>query len=476
MYRSASTIHLILLSMVSVLPAQWPSKLDAIKKSICLVEYYQPQSETRNISTDVRIKRKITGILVNRSGLVITTDLIFPVNMDIVAGDNSFYRSQKPPEDITVSFTRDKKLKAQFIGKDEELRIAFIQITDKESLPEPVEFNNTRHFKTGDPLFILQHLTGRYDNELFISSAFINGILDSPQQRLLSDITIQPLSPGGLALDKKARAIGIVFRTSPPLSGNDLDGGEGLLENDITEILPAYFFAPLIQNPPQLVTLKEGGGKSWLGVQMQILKRDLADYWGLNGLQGIIVSSVVPRSPAEKAKLQVGDIITSIGSFQIKSDDEKIVDVFRNFIRTLPEGEVTVNLVRDHQPLIVSVYLESTPKSQFLADEFFDENLGLSVKELTQDLILNYDLDFDTEGVWVSRVEEAGPAGLAGLEVNDLIQHIDDTKIRGLSDFKSIIQKLEKDRPRYIQFFVRRDISTLFIFIKTSFTPAGVEE
>jgi serine protease Do len=463
---------MLLYAYASVLPAQWPANLGNLKQGMCLVEYFQSLTQTREIRDDARTKRKITGILVNRSGLVIVSDLIYPVSLDIVGADFSYSRSQKPPEDITVSFSREKKLKAQFIGKDEELHLAFIQITELDSLPAPVTFLDQKKIKPGDPLFLLQHLDGRYDNEIVISTCVVNAILDRSQQKLLAEVPSRPLSPGGLAVNGKGNAIGIICRNSPSRSGSIPERGEG----GLTEILPLRYFAHLIAKPPQPVIQKEGSGKSWLGVQTQILTRDMAEYWGLNNAHGLLINYVIPRSPAEKAKLQMGDIITSIENFQIVNDDEKTEDLFRDYIRSLPEGTITIQVLRDYQPLVISAYLESTPKSQFLAEESFDDNLGVSVKELTQDLILDNDLEFDTEGVWVSRVEEAGAAGLAGLEVNDLILSIDSTKIRNPVDFESVIHSLEKRRPEYIQVFVRREQITQFIFIKIPSAANQVED
>jgi serine protease Do len=469
MFFSRPILKACFVLLATSLAAQWPDNLTQLKKSMCLVEYYQPQSETKNIKDDARIKRKITGILVTGSGLVITSDLIFPVNLDIVSAGNSFPNQQKPPEDITVSFDKEKKYKAQLIGKDEELRLAFIQINDSGNFPAAITFKSNKQSKIGDPLYIIQHLDGRYDNELFVSACNINAVLDRSPQKLLSDITLQSLSPGGLVTDGQGNAIGVVFRSNLSRSDDEFEIAESPGENGVTEILPARYFVKLIENPPHLPIYKEGGGKSWLGIQMQILSRDMAEYWGLINVHGIIVSSVVPRSPAEKAKLQTGDIITSIGTFQIKGTDEKIIEAFRNYIRSLPEGEIQIHLIRDHQSLTLPVYLESAPKSQFLAEEFFDENLGLRVQELTQDLVLNYDLNFDTEGVWVSRVEEAGPASLAGLEVNDLILSIDDSKMKNLADFRETIRRLEQQQVAYIEFFIRRNQTTQYLFIKTGF-------
>ena len=70
-------LWLIVVLLLQKVLAEWPENLKKLESSICLVEYYQPQFETREIKDEARIKRKITGILVGKDGLVMTSDLIF---------------------------------------------------------------------------------------------------------------------------------------------------------------------------------------------------------------------------------------------------------------------------------------------------------------------------------------------------------------------------------------------------------------
>ena len=78
-------VLLILIITISGLPAQWPESIADLQKSMCLVEFYQPQYEVSEIKDDARIKKKITGILVNTYGLILTSDNIFPAKLDIVS-------------------------------------------------------------------------------------------------------------------------------------------------------------------------------------------------------------------------------------------------------------------------------------------------------------------------------------------------------------------------------------------------------
>ena len=264
-----------------------------------------------------------------------------------------------------------------------------------------------------------------------------------------------------MVVSDKGKAIGTIYPEGIYLPF------ETEIRSKIIEILPAKSFLKLIESHPEFTFQKEHRGKSWLGIRMQILKPDMAKYWGLDEVPGgIIINSVVPGSPAEKAGLQIGDIITSVGDLTILNDDNRNLEVFRNYIRQLPEGKETIELLRKSKRHTLEVNFTSAPKSQFLAEEFSEEILGIRVKELTQDIIIQNNLDFDTEGIWVSGVEEAGPASIADLEVNDLIMKINNTDIKNISDFKSNIDKQLSSGLDYIQLFINRNSKTHFIFIK----------
>jgi serine protease Do len=225
-------------------------------------------------------------------------------------------------------------------------------------------------------------------------------------------------------------------------------------------------FQKLISNPPKMSELKNGTGKNWLGIQMQILTKDMANYWDLENTSGIIINKIVPDSPTENAGLKIGDIITAIDDFQISGDDKKNLDIFRTHVRNLDKKDVDIKYIRDGKTYSSHITLRSAPKSQFLAEEKINEELGFSVKELTQDIFLNYNIDFDTEGVWVSKVESAGIASIAGLRMGDLILKINNKTISNIDEFEKSLNSVLEKNPEYIQFFILRQNKTEFLFLK----------
>lgn len=461
---------LIIFCFTTLVSAQsisaWPENIKDLEKGICLVEYFQPQFEIGEITDKSRIKRKISGTLVNNKGLIITSDIIYPANLDIVETSAFYFTTQPLPEDITVSFERDKKLKARFLGKDEDLRLAFLQIIDTDNLPDPIEFEDKDDFLIGDPIYLIQHLNGRFDFEKIITSHNINTIVTKPKTRLLTTTKINSLSPGGLVIDGEGVAIGVIFRGENYYIHYDYEYEAPYNSESLVQIIPSNQFREMIENPPKILSQKDGSGKSWLGIQMQILTKDMAAYWEITNTNGIIINKVTPASPAEKAGLKQGDIIVSLGELKIQGYDKKNLDVLRAYVRNLPEGDISAVIMRNKKTREITIPLESTPKSRFLAEEYSDGFLGIGVKELTQDYIISNDLDFSTEGVWVSRIEDGGAASLGGMEINDLILQINESEIKDLNDFENYTKNIEESGEEYIQIFLNRRGKTRFVYIK----------
>jgi len=464
MFRFLYILLIILFTQTQLLSDNnWPANVDEFINSTCIVEFYQPQNENSDINERSRIKKKLSGLLVSESGLILTTDEIYSANLDISSGSFYFHQSQHLPEDITVKFGENQKFKAKFIGKDEETNLAFLKINNPKDLPKPISFNYDPKLKIGQSVFLIERLSEKYDFEPIVNSENINSIIKKPRKKLLINSNLNVLSNGGLVLNKNGKAIGVVQTNRKSFGYQD-----DMMENQSTiiEILLASDFKKLISNPPKLSEMKKGSGKSWLGIQMQILTKDMAKYWGIENTSGVIINKIVPDSPSENAGLKTGDIIVSIGDFRIKGEDKNNLDIFRNHVRNIGEKNIKVEYIRKGESFSTNVQLRSAPKSQFLAEEKLNQELGFTVKELTQDIFLNYNIDFDTEGVWVSKVESAGIASIAGLRMGDLILKINNKLISNINEFESVLNSILETEPGYLQFFILRQNKTQFLFLK----------
>lgn len=106
------------------------------------------------------------------------------------------------------------------------------------------------------------------------------------------------------------------------------------------------------------VAVVKGEPKAWLGVTVQNLTGQLAEYFGTK--EGVLVSSVVEDSPAERGGVKAGDILTMVDS----EDIEEPADLPTVIAARDPGEDVTVHLIRKGNPLAKRVTLGETPQEK----------------------------------------------------------------------------------------------------------------
>jgi hypothetical protein len=122
-----------------------------------------------------------------------------------------------------------------------------------------------------------------------------------------------------------------------------------------------------------------------LGVQLTNLTRELRAHFGAPEDVGVMVSGVAADSPADKAGIRVGDIITSIDGHEVSSSS----DVGRRIRRKEAGVVAEVEVLRDKTTLTLSAAIEVRERSEVDLGEFFMEDCDE----------LEFDFDFDEEAV-----------------------------------------------------------------------------
>jgi len=208
-------------------------------------------------------------------------------------------------------------------------------------------------------------------------------------------------------------------------------------------------------------------------VSFQALNKDLAEYWKLDAKGGVVVNEVVKNSPAEKAGLQVGDVIVAINDDTLDVNREENV---RNFSRTVAElgaGAVTEFQALRRNPdgsfkrVDLVVELANSPITSDEAETYEDKSFEFKVRNLVFNDYLGYNLDQDTfKGVWVSEVNSGGWASLANLYPGDIVQSINGKSISSVAEARSALQEIEEQKSAEVVFLVWRDNKTLFVNIR----------
>jgi len=200
-----------------------------------------------------------------------------------------------------------------------------------------------------------------------------------------------------------------------------------------------------------------------LGTTVQSLTSDLAQSLGIQNTQGVLVSSVEPGSPADKAGLKAGDVITAMNGRKIEDPN-----TLRNEVaNTSPGATVALTIIRDGKqmelrPTLSESSANATPQRGRGGPAAVTGKLGVAVEPLTADLASELGLKPGTTGVVITNIDPAGAAANAGLQPGEVIVQINHQPIRSASDVGPALAKAN-GRPSLL--LVNRGGQPLFVSV-----------
>lgn len=237
-----------------------------------------------------------------------------------------------------------------------------------------------------------------------------------------TDAAINPGNSGGPLLDVEGNVIGVNTAIASP-TGGFIGLGFAIPINVAKAVLD-----PLIADGRVM--------RGWLGVGIQDLTPVLEEYYGTPS--GVLVASVDPKGPGKRADLRDEDVLVSINGTPLK-------DIFhmQSLVSTArPGSQIKLSVVRDHRPReILAVVAQSprTPPAPAAIPEVRRDTLGLRVRTLNDDLARRVGME-GAEGVIVVDITTGGIAEESGLDVGDVITHmngqgvVSDKEFAGLAD------------------------------------------
>jgi serine protease Do len=212
--------------------------------------------------------------------------------------------------------------------------------------------------------------------------------------------------------------------------------------------------------------------KAWLPAATQVLTVDLAEALGLKGKTGVRITQVYPGA-AQKAGLQVGDLILKLDGDEIQASQPEDVEIFPAMVRQYPVGsKVKLQGFRAGQPLALEVELPASPRSTRELAEYNDRQFDFSARDLTFQDRVQRALDMAQDGALVTGVESGGWAALAHMAVGDIVLAVDGQAIASAAALEERMKKLAAVRPARVVFFVRRGAQTLFLELEPAWEPA----
>lgn len=281
--------------------------------------------------------QKVQGL---GSGFIISPDGYIITN-DHVAGNAS---------EITVTMTDGSHHKAEIIGTDPVSDICLLKI-DGKNLPF-LELGNSSDVIIGEWVIALGNPFGLFD------------LNDQPT------VTVGVISAKGMNLEPLNNRYYInMLQTDAAINGGNSGGP---LVNSLGQVIGmntliytaggsqgniGLGFAIPINKVRRIVTeLKEKGSIErdfQIGMSIQSIDETIAKYYDLKNTRGVIVTRIIPNSPADNAGIKVGDIITEIEGYKV-NNEKVLFGVFQEF---RVNQTINVSIIRDNKELIKKMKL-----------------------------------------------------------------------------------------------------------------------
>lgn len=388
------------------------------------------------------------------SGVIVDEDNAYIVTNHHVIFDE---RNDKPVDQIMVELMDKRVFEATVVGLDRGTDLAVLQIEADNIKAVPI--GDSELVRVGEwVLAIGSPFSANLSHTVtagIISAMGRNNVMrgsDTYQNFIQTDAAINPGNSGGALLNMSGELIGI---------NAAIASGSGRSNAGIGFAIPSSIVTKVMND----LISKGYVVRSFLGIYMQDINEDLYETMDLESRKGTIVSDIVEGSPAEKSGLESGDVIVAFEGKEIINGA-----ALKNLVSSASPGQkITLTISREGKVQDINVVLEERSGAEMASrsSNDFDE-FGLSVLDLTDDLIDQYDIqrpmNSDIQGVVVVNIEEGGIAEQSGMLEGDLITRIGRQKISNLTMFKEEISKYEEDKK--ILFLVKRGNASRFLTLR----------
>ncbi|HTX15778.1 MAG TPA: Do family serine endopeptidase [Candidatus Baltobacteraceae bacterium] len=381
-----------------------------------------------------------SGVLVDKRGFILTNDHVIDdatkiqVSLD---GDPSHYN-------------------ARVVGADKDTDLAVIKIDAGHDLPV-AKLGNSDGVQVGD--WVLA-----FGSPFGLNSTVTAGIVSAKdrtsvgkqfQRFIQTDAAINPGNSGGPLVNMAGEVIGI--NTAIYTGGRGFEGvGFALPSNTAIAVYNQLVTSGKVVRGSIGVTFQEENSEN------PILMKELGAPYG------IVIEAIAPGSPADKAGLKAGDVITDVNGHPVHTGADLV-----NPIAQTPIGQsVKVQYVRDKQSkdvtLTVADRSQLFPQSAQDTDQQPDQGeqadqFGLHVEDLTPDLAHKLGMG-KLVGAVVSEVEPASFAEDIGFTRGDVIVEVNHVAIASLADYKAQMAKLKPGDDVLFKIVRRQDtVLTLFL-------------
>jgi Do/DeqQ family serine protease len=342
------------------------------------------------------------------SGVIVDAERGYILTNHHVVGD---------ADTIQISLIDGSVHDAEIIGSDPATDIALIKV-DVEGLTD-MPIGDSTDARVGDFVIAIGNPfgLGHTVTSGIISALGRTGISrDSYEDFIQTDASINPGNSGGALVNMNGELIGI---NSAIISRSGGNVGIGFA-------VPTEIASSIMTQILEFGEIRRG----LLGVNIQTIDADAADALGSKVDGGALITGVQPESAAERAGLEVGDIIVEVNQKEVDGAAE-----LRNRIGLLRSGEeVNIKYVRDNETLSTLAELGQAQSQMVLGEEIHSGLAGSIFSSITSS---------STDGIEIAEVQESSAAAQRGLQTGDLITHVNRARVRDLQDLREVASRYD---------------------------------
>lgn len=384
------------------------------------------------------------------SGFIISPDGYIVTNNHVI--DNATA--------IKVTLDDGTELPATLVGADPKSDLAVVKITASKPLPV-ISWGDSDRLKAGDQILAI-------GNPFGIGTTVTAGIVSARGRDLHSgpyddfiqiDAPINHGNSGGPLVDVEGKVVGINTAIYSPNGGS----------------VGVGFAIPSDQAQNVVVRLMKDGSiqHGFIGVQIQPVTPDVANAIGLAAAEGALVAKVDADTPAGRAGIKTGDVITALGGQAIKSPRD-----LSRMVADLSPGQkehVTVWRQGESRELLITVGgndtqsggQPSTDNGQQQGDASSQSlpMIGLGLADITPAVRQALNLPQGETGTVVESIAPSKPAAEAGLQVGDVIVSVNQTAVKSASAAKAAISQAGKAGRKSVLLLVQRGDAQTYLAV-----------
>jgi serine protease Do len=357
------------------------------------------------------------------SGVIISPDGYIVTNNHVVDGAMQ----------VRVTLHDRRTFPAKVIGTDKLTDLAVVKI-DAKDLPT-IAWGDSTKLIAGQSVLAIGNPFGQF--QFSVTRGIVSATNRSnpysddarkPGDFIQTDAAINPGNSGGPLVNAHGELVGI---NTFLISNTGAFSGAGFA-------IPTLTVHPVVESLIKNGVVHHG----YLGVGLNDVTPDNAKFFNLTGNSGALIASVTPDSPASRAGLKEGDVVTAVNGRPVETGSDLQVIVSED----APGSKIQLNVMRNGHPENVDLTVGEYHKNQEVATAAKDESgharLGIAISDLTPDVRQQLHLDSDLQGVAVAQVQPGSPAEDAGLTGGDVILEVNRKPVTSAEQFRNEVKSL----------------------------------